>query len=225
MWSWLKRNARPEAPSPEAPPDSVEELQRRTSELCRAADSIPADRIRKMTEALFTSVQRKLAQVELDAGDYPASGIRGDVWMDGASLAPVAGQLAVCLQAHGLTDLEWWAHIFRCRAVLAVQSHYHHIVGPAMLARADCEVRLGRSDAALKSYGAVIADLSFLLDEYEEHGDAPMHEDREALECLLRAVVAHGDLGAPMESLRARLGVVLDREPEEEEAGQRTVPD
>lgn len=122
------------------------------------------------------------------ANDYPSNPITADVWLDGALLGPMAEGLASLLNQRGLTDLEEKAQTLRCMAVLAVQSHYHHIVGPAMVARAECNERLGNVQLAGQLYQAVVADFAWIVDEWGETDEAPTDEDRYSLQCLSLAI-------------------------------------
>lgn len=210
MWKWIHRGLhRPRRE--ESVMLGVEQLTSLLTQLEAESPRLVDELFREKAEGLLSAIHRKCRQVEADAGDYPRSGIRGDVWIDGASLAPVAEHLADLLRARGEADLERWAHILRCRAVLAVQSHYHHVVGPAMLARADCEERLGNHEEAVGLYDAIVADFAFLVDHI--HGEAPSDEDQLSLESLCQAILRRRRLGekADLAELERRAQDTLHR--------------
>lgn len=168
----------------------------------------PELELRERALAALRELHRECVRVRESANDYPANPITADVWLDGALLGPLAEGLAGLLRQRGLTDLEEQAHTLRCMAILAVQSHYHHLVGPAMLARAECNERLGKNELAVGIYQAVRADFSWLVDEWSGTEEAPGADDRCSLECLAQAVAgllrhrpAGGDL-RELETLR-----------------------
>lgn len=135
--------------------------------------------------------------------------------MDGAALGPIAESVALFLRKHELIDLEEQAHSIRCRAILSVQSHYHHIVGPAMLDLGDCNERLGNNKVAIQAYEAVIADFAWFVDECEADIDA-IEEDRECLDYLLQAIERRQRLDPAsadrFSGLRDRCRIILDRQ-------------
>lgn len=139
------------------------------------------------TQALMV-LYRACAEVKEKANGYPANPISADVWFNGALLGPMAEKLAALLQQQGLFDLEEQAHSLRCMAVLAVQSHYHHIVGPAMIARGECNERMGNIKLAAQIYQAVIGDFEWFVEKWESETEAPTEEDYTSLECLDHAV-------------------------------------
>ncbi len=144
--------------------------------------------LREAAMGTLKALHRECLRVQDNANDYPSNTIRADVWLDGAVLGPMAEGLAALLNQRGLYDLEEKAQALRCMAVLAVQGHYHHVVGPAMLARAECNERLGNTQLASQLYQAVIADFAWIVDEWEATGEAPTDEDRCSLQCLSRAI-------------------------------------
>ncbi|GAB5407089.1 MAG: hypothetical protein Aurels2KO_53200 [Aureliella sp.] len=124
------------------------------------------------------------------AGDYPNGVISGDAWLTGAGYASHAQALT-----HHFADNQWLEHEANssglwAKATLAVCSHYHHMVGPAMNANADCCRRLGDVDRAVQMWSGVVKDFTFLLDGYDDDPDGPYEDDRVALESLREACVA-----------------------------------
>lgn len=105
------------------------------------------------------------------------------------------------------------------KATLAVCSHYHDMVGPAMLAVADCAERQGKPGEAISSYRAVVADFAWLSDEWKEETVAPPEDQRLALSCLKTAAerlisLGAGDRESPekLAELIATLDAILSRD-------------
>lgn len=196
------------------PLDAVKDAIRRFEN--QPADASEAD-LREAARHALKTLHAECVRVQEAAGDYPANAITADVWMDGANLGLFAEGFASLLKDRGLIDFEEKAHTLRCMAVLAVQGHYHHIVGPAMLARAECNERLGNAEFASRLHQAVVADFAWLADEASDAEDAPAGDDRAALECLAEAiqgVLRHQPEGvdlASTEALRDRCTALLAR--------------
>ena len=212
MWGWVHRLL---GGGWHRPGLSIERLSQLVRQLDGEQASLEDAAFRRNGQEILAALHNKCTQVARDAGGYPDNPIRGDVWIDGASLAPVAERLAQLLRARGATDLERQAHVIRCRAVLAVQSHYHDVVGPAMLSRADCEERLGETAAALACYDAVVDDFSFIVEECEAGCDGPGRADRASLECLGEAILRRRALSDQpvLEALGRRVAALLERAP------------
>lgn len=152
-----------------------------------------------------------------EANGYPANPISALVWMDGAGY----GNL-MCTLTHHFRDAGWLkreenASALWAKATLAVCSHYHHMVGPAMIANADCNDRLGNTDRATQLYGSVVQDFAFIADDWSNESEGPHEDDRSALESLQTAVerlLQRGvnDLdGMDLESVRSQIETVLSR--------------
>jgi hypothetical protein len=161
--------------------DAIKEFAQKSAET-------PEKELRNVAMRVLDVLHRECVEVSKKADGYPANPISADVWLNGAMLGPMAESLADLLDQRGLHDLEEQAHCLRCMAVLSVQSHYHHLVGPAMLARAECNERLGNPDLAVQIYQAVIGDFSWFVEQGESEPDAPSDEDRISLECLAQAL-------------------------------------
>lgn len=127
-----------------------------------------------------------------------------------------------------LSDLLWYQEKILAadcwaKATLAVAGHYKHLVGPAMLAAADSRQLAGKPLDAKNFYQAVIDDFSILVEEWidEETGPHEKSEDRQALNCLQRAISSWFELEkiekAPLQTLedyqnvRNRLLVIFEK--------------
>jgi hypothetical protein len=133
-------------------------------------------------------LQKECIQLQQEANDYPVNSVNADVLFGGYELDTLAANLAAELKQRQQYDLEEKALTFRCMAVLAVQSHYHHVVGPAMLARAECNERLGNTELASHLYQAVIADFAWIVEEYDKDDCIINDNDRISLQCLNYAI-------------------------------------
>lgn len=108
--------------------------------------------------------------IKKDANGYPKNSINAQVWIDGFGLISntrliyeKTSTADYVEQTEKIADL--WAE-----STLAVCSHYHHMVGPAMLAAAKMKEKSGKNNIALNYYKAIIGDFKSLteLDFSEE---------------------------------------------------------
>lgn len=159
----------------------------------------------------------EIERVRVQAGGYPATTIAGDVWFDGVGYANLASALTQHFNKAGWLKHEHNASLLWAKATLAVCSHYHHLVGPAMIANADCQERLGNAGRA-QMYAGVAQDFLVVLDGCDEDADSPTDDNRIAIESLRTAVVrllAMGENEAGSISLAgvlSRADEVLSRE-------------
>lgn len=165
-----------------------DELAHAIDEFSRKPVAPDSEALREEAEGILGPLYEACMDVRASANDYPIKPIRGDVWFQGTELAMIAEILATALKQKEWYDLEEHAHSIRCAATLAVQSHYHNFVGPAMIARADCNERLEKNEFALQLYRAVVADFSWIAEEWIDAAGPPSEEDRCSLECLATAI-------------------------------------
>jgi len=137
---------------------------------------------------LLNELDCEIAGVIVAANGYPGSVISAAVWMDGAAYANVACALTRHFHAAGWLEPEEAASALWARATLAVCAHYRHMVGPAMLANADCHERLGDTRRAAEMYDAVVKDFECLVNEWDGLSGSPIEDDRVALESLRTAL-------------------------------------
>jgi hypothetical protein len=159
----------------------------------------------------------EVENVRQQANGYPANPISALVWMNGAGYGNLACALTHHFRNAGWLKLEENASALWAKATLAVCSHYHHMVGPAMLANADCHDRLGNSELATQMYGGVVKDFAFIADDWLNETDAPSDDDCLALESLQAAterLLSRGinDLdGINLISLQSHTKTILSR--------------
>ena len=142
---------------------------------------------------------------------------RADDFFDGIELAHQCRQLYNRLPPEWLLERRQVADCWS-KSTLAVAGHYHHLVGPAMLAAAEARLAMGESSQAKDWYCSVIEDFKFLLEDCEtDNSNVDMDsEDRQALACLGQALAGWLALDAEKTAahteyrqLAARLEVVL----------------
>ncbi|MFM7928367.1 MAG: hypothetical protein ACKO9Q_11695 [Pirellula sp.] len=124
------------------------------------------------------------------AGDYPEGVISGNVWLTGTGYASHAKDLTKHFAKNGWLKNEANASLLWVQATMAVCSHYHDLVGPAMNANADCHRRLGDIDRAVEMWTAVVKDFGFLLEGYDQDSDGPEDDARVAIESLRESCLA-----------------------------------
>lgn len=169
--------------------------------------------------ALLVDIDRRIDWVKENANGYPNGTISGNVWFAGYRMAALGERLTEHFKAAGWLGNESNAANLWAKATLSVCSHYHDMVGPAMLAVADCAERLEDLDEAIRSYQAVVADFAWLADEWNEETVAPPEDQRLALSCLktaaerLLALEASGERSpAQLATLIATLDDILARQ-------------
>lgn len=137
----------------------------------------------------------EIEQVRILADGYPEKPISAAVWMNGAGYSSLARALTEHFKSAGWLHREETASALWAKATLAVNSHYHHLVGPAMLANADCHERLGNAARAAEMYSSVIKDFMSLAEAWRDDPDSPDEDDRAALACLKTAASRMEALG------------------------------
>jgi hypothetical protein len=166
---------------------------------------------------VLRQLDAEIVNIRQQANGYPANPISALVWMNGAGYGNLACALTEHFHNAGWLKREENASALWAEVTLAVCSHYHHLVGPAMLANADCHDRLGNADRATEMYSGVVKDFAFIADDWANESDSPHDEDRLALESLQTAVdrlLTRGvsDLdGIDLASIQAQTGAVLLR--------------
>ncbi len=177
------------------------------SEQARQANDARVDEV---MERLQTEVLRLREEGQ-------AYAIAATAWAEGMACANLAMQLSQHFRAQGWLAREVQASGLWVTATLAVASHYHHLVGPAMLAYCQSLEDSGQRSAALDRYEAVFQDFVPLLDHFLEHPTVLDEDDRVSIGCLQTAVarlmadgrVAHG--GRKLEQVATEATELLER--------------
>lgn len=127
---------------------------------------------------------KEVKRVRSQANGYPNNTISGDVWFDGAALANYGEVLAHFLSDKDFLEEQSKATNLWTGAVLSVCPHYHHLVGPAMIANASINERMGNLEYSKSAYSAVLQDFECILEYAEEDEFKPEGEDLVALNSL-----------------------------------------
>ncbi|MFM7200688.1 MAG: hypothetical protein ACKO6N_07840 [Myxococcota bacterium] len=182
---------------------------------------LSSEAARESNRDLVLYVLRRLdgevEDVRQQANGYPANPISALVWMNGAGYGNLACALTLHFRDAGWLKCEEKASALWVKAILSVCSHYHHLVGPAMLANADCHDRLGNAERATKMYGAIVMDFACIANIWRDESEPPSDEDRIALESLQTAnerLLSRGitDLdGIDLAALQSQVQDVLSR--------------
>lgn len=129
-------------------------------------------------------MEKEVKRIGSQANEYPNSTIAGDVWFDGAALANYGETLADFLSDKSFLKEQAKATNLWTSAVLSVCSHYHHMVGPAMIANAEISERTGDLEYTKTAYSAVLQDFGCILEYAEEEEYKLEGDDLVALESL-----------------------------------------
>ncbi len=87
-----------------------------------------------------------------------SQGRSGKDYFDGVKLGELAYSIAQKLKSRNLLIPQEIALRIQLKALLQVQAHYHHIIGPAMLEHSEVLEKLDRNDEAIENYGCIISD-------------------------------------------------------------------
>lgn len=159
----------------------------------------------------------EVESIRQQAKNYPATCISAMVWINGVGYSNLACALTHHFRSGGWLKREENASALWAKATLSVCGHYHHMVGPAMLANANCQDRLGNIERSTQMYGGVVKDFSVLTDGWIDEADSPSDDDRIALESLQTAtehLIARGitDLeGIDLAALKSQIQDILSR--------------
>ena len=178
---------------------------------------------REELDACLDIMDREVKRVHSQANGYPNSIIAGDVWFDGTALASYGESLAGFLSDKNFLNEQAKATNLWTGAVLSVCSHYHHMVGPAMIANAEINERIGNLEYAKTAYSGVLQDFECILEYAGEEGYRPEREDLVALKsleiaaCKLIELNELSGVNAAAVSVLERIKVVMMRPEEPEE--------
>jgi hypothetical protein len=172
---------------------------------------------------ILATLEQALKEISAIQGQATIGSVRSaGAWMAGNDYANLAQALTLHFATSGWLLHEMNASGLWAKATLAVNAHYRHLVGPAMLAYASCKQRRGEIDEALESYAAVIRDFVCELEDWMPENNvpensAPEAEDRISLESLQTAVEQSLALGTgsvdehDLKTLEANVKAILNR--------------
>ena len=139
-----------------------------------------------------------------------SEGRSGRDYFDGVKLGELALYLSSLFQERKMKNPQEIALRIRLKAILQVQGHYHHIIGPAMLEHCAILEELGRDEEAQDNYNSVISDFLWILDNYtvgekvENGEDVSLNSLKVALSKRIE-VVGDGDIKEKLENYLNRV--------------------
>ena len=176
-----------------------------TENLCDLLDSdCSLDDLEKPTmEVLRFLWEQSNLLYDLVQNRAESEGISGKGYFDGVKLGELAHKIASKLRVKNLSNPEEIALKIRLKAILQVQNHYHHIIGPAMLEHSAVLESLGRIDEAADNYECIISDFSWFLDDYSEEEKIDNEEDVLSIQSLQSALHLRLKQNPPLQEKKA----------------------
>ena len=116
------------------------------------SDQTSRERYGEWVLETLCALEEAISRVQEMARGYPERPVSADVWMTGAEYSTVARALTAHFKEAGWVQREESASGLWAKVTVAVNSHYCHLVGPAMLANADCHRRLLNTERAVELY-------------------------------------------------------------------------
>lgn len=150
-------------------------------------DQLEPTKHSKRLNQCLDSMEEQIIRIHAQANDYPNYSIKADTWVEGLALANYAEVLANFLSNKDFLAEQERATKLWAQTTLSVCSHYHHLVGPAMIASASISERTGKLDYAEAVYGAVLKDFQSVLEEAELDDTEPDEDNLAALHSLKTA--------------------------------------
>ncbi len=162
------------------------------AELCRLAYATELGKITNSINEPTEKIAYDLIcnygiEIEEEAGDYPNESISGLVWMDGAAVTEWAYFMAEYFNRKLDKERELQMLFIRAKVTNSVMSHYHHLVGPAMVDLGFSCLENNLPEKAEEFFNAVILDFEWLIEEYINSKTRPENEDSVALDSLKKA--------------------------------------
>lgn len=161
----------------------VQDVQKRVKNIMNVDSPELGDSLNECLNLMGIEVER----VRKQANGYPGVSIDAIVWVDGVALASCGETLADFLSTKDFLKEQLRATGLWAKATLSVCSHYHHMVGPAMIAFATVSERAGNIEAAKASCNAVMRDFECILEDAEEDECKPAGEELIAIQSLKSA--------------------------------------
>jgi dimeric dUTPase (all-alpha-NTP-PPase superfamily) len=156
-------------------------------------------------------------RIKKESNGYPNTAIDAGVWMDGYLLINYSEALAFFLSDKPYVKEEARSTKIWSDTVFSVCSHYHHFVGPAMIASASVAIKQGDLEYAKKAYSAVITDFLGVLESVEKEQKCPNKDDQISLDSLRLAVQGRLNSSDSDEeistliSLEQRIKLIIDK--------------
>lgn len=181
---------------------------------------LSSDEIERKIDDIRTCLsymEEQAIRIKKESNDYPEKAISADVWMDGYLLINYSEALAFFLSDKPYVKEEARATNVWSDTVFSVCSHYHHFVGPAMIASASVAIKLGDIEYAKKAYSAVITDFLEILESAEKEQGCLNKDDEVSINSLLLAIQGQSNLTksdeeiSSLSSIEERINSVIDK--------------
>jgi hypothetical protein len=180
---------------------------------------------------LLECVRNAAIDIEKKSNNYPTNSINAKVWMDGAGLRNLAGELSEYFKRKCDDKNELDALFLRAKFTLAIMSHYPGTVGPDMIAVALKYEALGNKEKAKDFYTPVRLDFTHRAIEIEEYiGESDtdfVNEDIPTVQSLIDSLEGLKRIGETIEedllirskSILKRLETLSENNSSNSEAG------
>lgn len=180
----------------------VNSIKKLVDEILKNDRPDPAKNSHQLNQCL-DSMEEQVNRIRDQANDYPNYSIKAETWAEGVALSNHAEALAKFLANKGFITEQERATKLWAQTTLSVCSHYHHLVGPAMIASASISETTGKLDYAKAVYGGVLEDFQSVLEAIELDETEPDEDSLTALQSLniAAARLLELDSGAGLSSL------------------------
>jgi len=164
--------------------DEGEFYSSRVEQLIERANTIVGSNNKQIQEDVTQiEVFLKDLEVEVSSVEKKAKGVmRGDIYFNGAALLDISQAIS-----HRLENLAGFEQHYST-SVLSIAAHYHHLVGPAMIANGNAKEKIHNIEYSKKVYRAIVSDFTVILDRTKNEEYRPFQEDLVSIECLDMAV-------------------------------------
>ena len=173
----------------------IDRVKNLVDEILKIEQLDPANNGEQLNQCL-DAMEEQTNRIREQANDYPNYSIKADIWIEGLALANYAEVLANFLEDKNfLAEQERTTNLW-AKITLSVCSHYHHLVGPAMIASASISEKTGKLDYAKAVYGAVLKDFQTILENIELDDTEPDEDNLTAINSLNTAATRLMELDA-----------------------------
>ncbi len=130
-------------------------------------------------------------------GSYPGDAVNAKDWLDGVGLGHLAVRFAEVLEQAELFEAEFLARELAVNIGCIVEGHYHHVIGPRMVALIRASDRVDRPQHAEALCDAVAGDFMWILAANIEQSTPPTPEDAISIWSLKCALEREAAMTSP----------------------------
>lgn len=140
----------------------------------------------------------------------------GANWLEGAEIGNCGSLLTEYLEGKDLLDFQERSANVWGSAILSVCAHYHHMVGPAMVANAKISEKRGNINRVKEICIAVIKDFETILESCERLKKRPskndeLHVSLESLDYALNKIIELGNKDKKFIDMKERVDSIWQR--------------